>query len=133
MKLKDKFLELKNEYQDAIVLIKSGSFYLTYDEDAIILNFLFSYQISNTKVGFPLKNIEKVTDILKKEEISYVIFDEQLAKFLADNNKYNVIFNKAKKNEFNLAMNNMLIDRIKFLLEEKPEVYIKLKDFIDDL
>ena len=44
MKLKDRFSSIKNRYLNDIVLIKSGSFYITFDQDAIIMNYLFSYQ-----------------------------------------------------------------------------------------
>lgn len=54
MKLKDKYNDLSNLYSEYIVLIKSGNFYLTFGDSAKIMNYLFSYQIINEKLGFPL-------------------------------------------------------------------------------
>ena len=61
MKLKDRFSSIKNRYLNDIVLIKSGSFYITFDQDAIIMNYLFSYQITSGKIGFTQRStvIEK--------------------------------------------------------------------------
>lgn len=135
MKLKEKYKELKNSYHDAIVLIKSGSFYVTFDVDAVILNYLFSYQINNSKVGFPLKNIERVTDELNIKRINYVVWsdDEHVDVNIDEQNKYSIYFNDAKREEFNIAMNNVLIDRIKFLINENSDNYSKIKRFIDEL
>ena len=41
MKLKDRFKDLKRDYKDFIVLIVSGSFYVSYDSDAVLLSYLF--------------------------------------------------------------------------------------------
>ena len=70
MKNIDKFLALKNKYSDSLVLIKSGNFYYSYFEDGIILNYLFNYQVINNRVGFPLKNLDKVLEELKRDNVS---------------------------------------------------------------
>lgn len=133
MKLKEKYTELKNENITSIVLIKSGSFYLTFDNDATILNYIFSYQINGSKVGFPLKNIDKVVSILNEKSINCIVLeDNEIKKFEHEINNYSLLFNEAKKFEFNFSMNNMLIDRIKFLLEKDPDNYLKIKRFIDE-
>lgn len=134
MKIKDKYNELKLNNFTSIVLIKSGSFYITFDEDASILNYIFSYQINNSKVGFPLSSINKVKNVLDSKKINYVVFaDNNIEVFEKEDNCYACYFNEAKKNEFNFSMNKMLIDRIKFLLNSDSENYIKIKRFIDEL
>ena len=133
MKLKEKYTELKNENITSIILIKSGSFYLTFDNDATILNYIFSYQINGSKVGFPLKNIDKVVSILNEKSINCIVLeDNEIKNFEHEINNYSLLFNEAKKFEFNFSMNNMLIDRIKFLLEKDPDNYLKIKRFIDE-
>lgn len=74
---------LKDDYENDIVIIKKGSFYYSYFEDAYILNYLFHYKLLKTSleknidyVVFP--NIDKVTRVLKKNQIGYVIYDGSL-------------------------------------------------------
>lgn len=43
MKVKEKYEELKNQHQEEILLLKVGSFYVTFGLDAITMNYLFSY------------------------------------------------------------------------------------------
>ena len=45
MKIKDKYRELKRQYPDSLILLRSGNFYITYDDDALLLYHLFSYQL----------------------------------------------------------------------------------------
>lgn len=71
----DRYLELKKDYKDSVILIKSGKFYRTYDSDAVILNYLMCYQIMDNKVGFPLEGLFKVRGKLKSSCINYVIVD----------------------------------------------------------
>lgn len=77
----DLFRLLKIEYKDYIILIKSGSFYISFDCDAIILNKIFGYKIvslkNNIKVGFPISLINKNTSILESKKINYVIVEDK--------------------------------------------------------
>ena len=54
----DDFRRFKSEYDNYILLFKSGSFYIGFNEDAIVLHKLFNYKIvtmkNSIKVGFPL-------------------------------------------------------------------------------
>ena len=40
---------MKLEYKDYIILFKSGNFYISFDEDAVILNELFNFKINELK------------------------------------------------------------------------------------
>lgn len=77
----DLFRILKIEYKDYIILIKSGSFYISFDEDAIILNKIFGYKIvslkNNVKVGFPTSLIDKNSNILESKKINYLIIENK--------------------------------------------------------
>ena len=133
MKLKDKFNRLKQDYRDSLVLIKSGSFFVTFGNDAILMNYFFSYQINNDKIGFPLSQIDKITNLLKKQKVSLVIVDD--GEYVIDSipNDYNVYFTKAKKININEKMNDLLLEEIKVLIESNNENYNKIKRFIDEL
>lgn len=75
------FKELKVKYQDYLLLFKSGSFYISFDSDALVLNQLFGYKIlilkNNIKVGFPVRLIDKNTTIISQRKINYMIIDQK--------------------------------------------------------
>ena len=74
--MKEQYYGLKVRYPDSLVLVKKGSFYTTFNDDAYILNYLFGYKIvNNEKVCFPTSNITKVIDKLTTEKINYYIVD----------------------------------------------------------
>ena len=135
MKIKDKYHELKRQYPDSLILLRSGNFYITYDDDALLLHHLFSYQLSKGKVGFPHQNLKKVCSRLKDEKLNYVIFssDEEIDLYQNQENGYYCYFQRIKKLEFQESMNQMLLDRIQFLLTSDSTNYIKIKEFLDEL
>lgn len=45
----DKYIDLKNKYLEYIIMIKVGNFYYSYDDDGIILNYLFNYKIKDNR------------------------------------------------------------------------------------
>jgi DNA mismatch repair ATPase MutS len=77
----DLFRILKLEYKEYVILFKSGSFYISFDEDSIILNRLFNYKIlelkNNIKVGFPLNSLDNVISKLKDLNINYIIINDK--------------------------------------------------------
>ena len=77
MKVKEKYEELKKQHQEEIVLLKVGSFYVTFGFDAITMNYLFSYQINNEKLGFPVAALTKVTKNLRDKNISFYIVENE--------------------------------------------------------
>ena len=133
MKIKDKYKELKYLNFNKVILIKSGNFYISYDEDAIVLNHLFSYQIVNNQIGFPLVTLPKIKEKLDELNVDYIIYnnEEEITTQTNEDNNYMNIYNKAKKEEFTTKVNEVLIDRIRFLLKD-PNNYEKIKRFIDE-
>ena len=57
---------------------KSGIFYETFDEDASILHYLFSYKIIDDRVAFPSNSLDKVLEIIKENKINIFEIDENL-------------------------------------------------------
>ena len=45
MKTVDKYLKFKELYQDYVILIKSGNFYYSFEDDAYILKYLFNIDL----------------------------------------------------------------------------------------
>ncbi len=58
-----------------IVRQTSGIFFETYDNDAIILNYLFNYKITGSnRVGFPNTALSKVINTLENKKIDYSLY-----------------------------------------------------------
>lgn len=132
-KMKEKYEQIKNENKNVIVLIKSGAFYITFDEDALIMNNIFGYLIKNSKIGFPLNCLNKITNTLRTKNINYLIYDKKiLYSSNFENDNYKNIMNLCRKNEYDNQNKEILISRIKYLINDK-EKYNKIRSFIDEL
>lgn len=108
------FRLLKLEYKEYIILMKSGSFYCAFDEDAIIINKIFNYKINqlknNLKAGFPVSLIEKNINILKKQKINYIVVeDRKIVK--KEKFKFNN-YSKYVENVFDIISTNTRINYI---------------------
>jgi hypothetical protein len=83
------YLKCKIENPKKIVLVQSGNFFQTFDEDAIILELIFGYKITfsnQMKIGFPISNITKVKLILDKEQIDYCVLPNNEDKNFGNDN-----------------------------------------------
>ncbi len=135
MKLRDKYLMLKSTYHDCVILLKSGMFFILFDDDAWIVHDLFHYQVLNNKVGFPEKNLEKVVFRLQDEKIGYVIYwseDQELEKYQIVSNQYYAFYENIKRWQFREEMNDLIIRRVKYLLEIDEKNYEKIRSFLDE-
>ncbi len=90
----EKYYKYRVDYKDYLILIKSGVFYECISKDALIMDKIFGYKIkklNNTfRSGFPVKNIASVIDILEKNNLNYIIVNNDAIekKYECDNNKY---------------------------------------------
>lgn len=121
---------LKELFPDYVLLLKIGTFYECYCDDANIVSYLFSYKrktlSSGDKVcGFPLVSYYKVISNLENRNINYISIDkahnyEEIDKVnYKKKNQYHVILDKA-----NCYINNLeRIDKIKnFLLKDNSKI-----------
>ncbi len=115
----DKYKKYKNEYNEYIIFIKSGNFYLTFNKDAYVLHNVFSYKIKETKngykSGFPLNAISKVEDKLKELNINYIIIQEDNIKKKQDFKK-NTYLNYVVMKNYSIIYKR--IDMINNILKE---------------
>lgn len=131
--MKEIYEQIKQTNKEEVALIKSGAFYITFNEDAMIMNYIFNYTISNSKIGFPLNGLDKVKKVLKEKNINYIIYNNEIIDSnKTSNNEYINIVNLYKKKEYNSKSKEILISRIKYLIENK-ENYNKIRSFIDEL
>ena len=134
--MKEKYEKYKNEYLNSVILIKSGNFYATINDDALIMKSLFNYQIIKDKIGFPLNSIEKVKDRLNEYKVNYIIInseEEINKKDFESNNNYLQILNNYKKQEYKDKMKKLLFDRIEYLISIDNDNFEKIRKFIDEL
>lgn len=71
--------EVKKVHPKYVVLIKTGTFYETLQDDAYIINNLFGYAIkdksSYVQAGFPKVVLPKVENTLEDKKINYLVLD----------------------------------------------------------
>lgn len=81
-----------------VILKQEGKFVNVYGDDAIIVSYLLNYKLVNNKVGFPISALNKVINILEEKNISYEVkAKDELVKNFKNNNKYDIVFEKAKE------------------------------------
>jgi len=77
--LRKRIGEIRTNYPDTVVLVKSGNFYRCYDDDSYILAYLMDYQVKTTVIsemaGFPVDSLRKVEDRLEANKVNYKIFE----------------------------------------------------------
>lgn len=72
----NEYLKQKKKYPNCVILMRTGSFYRTYDHDAIILFYLCHYQVIKNMLSFPIRSLNKVLKELKCEEVNFIVGDE---------------------------------------------------------
>ena len=136
MTLKEEYKKRKENQQEKIILLQSGSFYVTFFQDAEILSYLFSYKVHDDKVGFPTKNLEKVLFELRSKKLNYVIIRQNKKDIIYDEEEESDYFTLLKVassySEESLKIRNLL-EEIQYILQVNPRYYQKIKDFIDEL
>lgn len=131
----EKYYKNKIKYNDYILLIKIGNFYEVFDIDSLIINKLLNYKLKTIKdtfkCGFPVNSIDNVIDILSKEQINYLIIDNdiKIKKEYKNNNykKYNFNINIIKYNISRIGkiidyLNNNLCNDISDKLDKIEEI-----------
>ena len=126
---------LKELFPEYVLLLKIGTFYECYNDDANIISYLFGYKIktlsSGDKVcGYPLVSYNKVISNLESRNINYISIDkahnyEEMDKMnYKKKNKYIDISSKAnsyidKLNRIERIKNHLLKDDSKLEEVEK--------------
>ena len=101
MNLKDFYNDVKLGNEEMIVFVKYGNFYRCFNNDAVIINYLFNYKLSEkNSTGFPIKSIDKVISILRNNNISCIVINDinNVINYICINNKYNSFLDLSKKN-----------------------------------
>ena len=84
----------------SIKIRKIGKFYSAFDNDALILHYLFNYKINNGRVGFPENSFNKVINTLTEKNINYEIIDKEIiSNDFKDKNNYDIYLTKSLHKE----------------------------------
>ena len=117
-----------NIKKEVIELRKSGKFYNTFGDDAIILHYLMGYKIVAEKggVGFPETAFNKVINALEDAEISYIAYEKDAVIAEKDFKKINDYKNVLKK-----GLNELSIEERFNKIEKKiRELNAKELDYV---
>lgn len=135
MKTVDKYLKFKNQYKDYVVLVKSGNFYYSFEEDAYILKYFFDYQIRESKVGFPINAKAKVKSVLNRHNVNLIEIIDDYAYVLEtkNTNAYEETLKEAKSSVLIANMLDNLMNAIEVKVKKEEANYNLIKDFVDEL
>ena len=135
MKAVDKYKYFKEKYPKYIVLIKEGSFYKTYEDDAIILWHLMNYKWNNGSIAFGVQTLFKVLDMLKNLGLSYLVTNsnEDVLRCEVDEEVYSVYSVLAKKKYERYKEKVELMELLDSVLTNTKGNYETIKKFLNDL
>lgn len=135
MKTVDKYVKFKSQYKDYVVLVKSGNFYYSFEEDAYILKYFFDYQIRDNKVGFPINAKAKVKSVLNRHNVNLIEVIDDYAYVLEtkNDNAYASTLIEAKSNILVSNMLNTLMSTIEVKVKKENANYRLIKEFVDEL
>lgn len=103
-----------------IAIRKSGKFYNVFDDDALIFNYLFNYNIINYKAGFPESAYQKVINKLEDYSISYKVLSEPIVeKNFKTKNSYKQVLLKSKENYKFIEVLNTIYSKLEKLSYEE--------------
>lgn len=125
--MKEKYLNIKSNNKELLVILKNGKFYYVYDEDIYIIYYFYNYKIKDNILCFPDNNINKITKKLKEYNIGYIIFDNNINKEYGDYLYYLKYINLGrekyiKDNLINEIVNKLKSKKVKELNEIKKQL-----------
>lgn len=106
----------------SIILRKVGGFYQTFDNDALIISYLFNYKVGNYRCGFPINTLNKVINGLEEKKINYLIKgeSEEFKDFKKENN-YDKYLEKARVKDNITNRINHILDKLEHMEPSKLE------------
>ena len=128
----EKYLELKNKYKDQMIFIKSGKFYSTFDDDAVIINYLSGYKLLENRVGFPINCMFKIKSLLSSKNIGFCILEgNEVINSTIENNNYSDVFSKSLENYNKQIKIDNLIKELIQKLNNDFSLYEKIKETLN--
>lgn len=127
---------VKNNNLSKLVLVKNGMFYKTFDDDAIIMKYLFKYQIINNCLSFPTNIKDKIIYKLMNIGISVIIVNNEsdvLIHETSKDNSYSFFLEKSiKEIDYSKKIDNV-INRIRDIVKKDEKKLDLLNEFVSSL
>lgn len=88
------YQKLRDDYSDYLILFKTGCFYALWDNDALILNYIYQLKLVNMydrwKVVFPINSQEFYFNEFEARGLSFIVLERDIIveKFTAKENNY---------------------------------------------
>lgn len=134
MRIENTVKIMKEIHPNDIIFVKVGQFYHCYGKDAVVISYLFDYNIkkveNNYDCGFPLSSINKVEEKIETLKINYLLVDKADNYELMENedfkaeNKYLEFYNKAHKY---INRKNRIIEINNYMMENISNDDMKIK------
>ena len=115
---------LREKHKEEILLINAGAFYITIEEDAVLLNNKLKlkcscFQKNTCKVGVPINSLEKYLEKIQKLGYSYIVYN-----FNKEQQELKIIkIYEGKKNKTKRKNINCLL--CKGITKYKDDVYME--------
>lgn len=115
-----------------LILRKIGGFYQAFDDDALIMSYLFNYKVINYRCGFPISSINKVIEKLEELNINYILKqEEEIEKDFKRKNNYLKYLDKSKvKDSINNRIHNILNKLDKLDKNKLEELLTTIEDLV---
>ena len=137
MKISEFLQKQESKFPGYIQLIKKWIFYIAINEQAYFLSKYFNMKITkldkNTiKVWFPVGSKTKWTNILKKYQISYVIYEKNEEEYVVvekyDEKKYKEVF-QINIEDYKLTYDRILQNSVVKLEEKNEKIFFYKKSW----
>ena len=134
MKTKEKYEYFKEKRPKCIVIVKEGSFYKTYGDDAVIIWYLFDYKWNNDSIAFGTTPYSKVISKLAHSGFGYSVITTDEEYVPGDNSEiYDLYLKIAQINFDKFKKKEELLNLFNEVIENNNEVYDPLKKFLLEL
>ena len=136
MSLIDKYSLLKEKYKNYIIIVKNGGFYTTFEDDAIIMWYLFNYKYrEDLTVSFGQKAYNEVLKELDHKKMNYVICKEsdQVVSNDKNDSNYDTFLKIAKVSREQELIEEQFRDKIEFIIKTDSKYKVEFEDYINEI
>ena len=126
--------ELKEKYNDYLILIINGKFYDALGDDGKILHIIQNYKYLRNRSGFPVNSLNDVTDRLSLYHINYLVFNNDIEyKIEFKDNTYQSFLDKAKEEELIREKRNILYSELNKVLKFQNNKYDEILAYLHSI
>ena len=135
MKAIEKYDYFKEKNPKKIILVKEGSFYKIYKDDAKLLWNLFGYKWNNSSIAFGISNAGKIFDKIKSQGLGYITIEKDSSTIEIQGNDtiYDSYLNISLINYEKYEKKNRLHKMLDELIEQDMNFVNTLEEYFNTL